>query len=130
MARDNVARQLSLMLSRGADPAQAAAWIEGFLSASGLVLLHHEELLAVIDEWLSTISKDVFDEQVPILRRTFAAFARAERRQIGERVKVGAADMAQARAASVPQEIDPLRAARVLPLLRTLFATSAKGIKR
>jgi hypothetical protein len=129
MTRDDVARQLSLMLSRGGDPTQAAAWIEGFLSASGLVLLHHEELLAVIDGWLSTISKDVFDEQVPILRRTFATFARAERRQIGERVKAGVADVAQARATSAPEDIDPQRAARVLPLLRTLFASSGKGIK-
>lgn len=124
---DEVARRLSLMLSRGGDPAQAAAWVEGFLSASGLVLLHHEGLLSVIDGWLTTISKDVFDEQAPILRRTFSAFARGERRQIGERVKRGLTQAARSVAVESTEDLDRTRAARVLPLLRTLFGAACEG---
>ena len=76
----DVAGRISLMLSRGGDPPQAAAWVEGFLSSSGLILLHHVELLAVIDAWIGSISADVFNEQVPLLR---GARSRPSRRPSG-----------------------------------------------
>jgi hypothetical protein len=114
------------MLRRGSDPPQAAAWVEGFLSASGLVLLHHEELLAIIDAWLIAIPAEVFVEQVPLLRRTFSGFAAAERRQIGERVRAGIVGGSRKQAVA-SQEIDESRANRVLPILRLLFGAQAGG---
>jgi hypothetical protein len=125
LASDEAARRLSLMLSRGADPAQGSAWIEGFLSTSGLVLLHHEDLLRLVDDWLVNIPPEVFQEQVPLLRRTFARFPAPERRQIGERLRDGLE--APRSAAFAPDDLDLERAARVLPTLRLLFGTAAKG---
>jgi len=125
LASDKVARRLSLMLSRGADPAQGSAWIEGFLSTSGLVLLHHEDLLRLVDDWLVNIPPEVFQEQVPLLRRTFARFPAPERRQIGERLRDGLE--APRSATFAPDDLDLERAARVLPTLRLLFGTAAKG---
>lgn len=116
---EDVARRMSLMLSRGSDPAQAAAWVEGFLSTSGLVLLHHGELLGVIDDWICSIPSEVFNEQVPLLRRTFSVFAPAERRQIGERIRAGQAKTAVP--ATAAADLDAARAARVLPILRTIL---------
>ena len=42
---EEIARRLSLTLSRGNDPAQCARWLEGFLSGSGLLLIHDDRLL-------------------------------------------------------------------------------------
>lgn len=125
LASDDVARRLSLMLSRGADPVQGSAWIEGFLSTSGLVLLHHEDLLRLVDDWLVNIPPGVFQEQVPLLRRTFARFPAPERRQIGERLRAGL-ESPRAAATSV-DNLDVARAARVLPTLRLIFGTAVKG---
>jgi hypothetical protein len=124
---DEVATRLSLMLSRGGNPDQAAAWVEGFLSSSGLILLHHDELLSLIDQWICSISTDVFNEQVPLLRRTFASFAPAERRQIGERLRAGRATTPSRE--TNDNEWNPARAARVLPVLQTIFGVESQDGK-
>ncbi len=36
---------MGLALSPGTEPRQAAAWIEGFLSGGGMLLVHDERLL-------------------------------------------------------------------------------------
>lgn len=123
----DVAARLSLMLSRGGDPAQAAAWVEGFLSASGLTLLHHDELLRVIDDWICSIPAEVFNEQVPLLRRTFSTFAPAERRQIGERL-VEVAVPGPTIAVNAAVNLNAARAAKVLPVLRAIFGTTPAEI--
>lgn len=115
---DAVAREMSLALSRGAGPKQSAAWIEGFLRGSGLLLLHDAKLLAVIDEWVSAIQQDVFDELIPLLRRTFSTFPRPERRQIGQQLTAGKNSAA---AVATEIDVDHIRAARVLPLLKVLL---------
>lgn len=125
LAHDEVARRFSLMLSRGADPAQGSAWIEGFLSTSGLVLLHHEGLLRLIDDWLMNIAAEAFQEQVPLLRRTFSRFPAAERRQIGQRLRDG--NEAARTGAGTLEDLDAERAARVLPTLRIIFGTVDQG---
>jgi hypothetical protein len=121
---EDVARRLSLMISRGTDPAQAAWWIEGFLSSSGLILLHHEELFALVDQWVCSISTELFNDQVPLLRRTFSTFAPAERRQIGQRVREG---LQSSKQPTGTEELDHARAARVLPILRTIFGAVPTG---
>src|SRR5439155_420784 len=77
-------RRMGLALSTAGDPAQAAAWVEGFLKGSGLVLLHDQALLGVVDNWLTGLPADTFTTLVPLLRRTFSTFTPPERRQIGE----------------------------------------------
>jgi Family of unknown function (DUF5682) len=85
-------RRLALELSRAADADRAAVWLEGFLSGTGLLLLHDPALLAVIDEWIAGASAERFDDLLPILRRTFSNFAAGERRQIGDAVRAAASD--------------------------------------
>jgi len=51
------------------------------------MLLHDEQLWAVLDNWVSELKGEVFTELLPLLRRTFASFPAGERRQMGERVK-------------------------------------------
>ena len=83
------ARRMGLALSTATEPSQAAAWVEGFLKGSGLLLLHDDKLWQVLDNWVSTLSEDLFVASLPLLRRTFATFSEPERRQMGERVKNG-----------------------------------------
>ena len=74
-------------LTIGVPPARAAAWIEGFLAGGGLLLVHDDRLLSLVDGWLAGIPADTFVEVLPLLRRTFGEFAAPERRAIGERVR-------------------------------------------
>jgi hypothetical protein len=128
-------RRMSLTLSPGNDPAGAAAWIEGFLGRSALVLLHDETLLRLIDGWLAGVQADGFTQILPVLRRTFSTFPAGERRQIGERVRRfagttvhnGAARSgadAGSSASGDADELDRGRAELVLPVLRLILGDS------
>jgi hypothetical protein len=112
---EDAARHMSLMLSPGTDAWQAAMWIDGFLSGSGLVLVHDLKLLKVVDQWVAGISKEKFEELVPMLRRTFSVFPKPERRQIGQTL-TQAADQSGQTSVSLT-DVDEIRANRVLPLL-------------
>jgi hypothetical protein len=83
---DEAARRLSLVLSVAADPARAAAWLDGFLAGDALLLVHDPALLGVIDQWIATVPDDTFDDLLPLLRRTFSRYERAERRTIAEQL--------------------------------------------
>jgi hypothetical protein len=84
--RDQTATALSLALSRGAAPDRSAWWVEGFLSGNALLLLHDRTLLGMIDEWVTSVDVLVFDDLIPLLRRTFATLNAMERRMIGNAV--------------------------------------------
>ena len=113
--------RMRLTLSPGNDPAAGAAWIEGFLGRSGLVLLHDETLLRLVDGWLATVNGDTFTQLLPVLRRTFSTFAAGERRQIGERVKRLDQATPAPSGTAAGEELDPERAALVLPVLRLIL---------
>ncbi|MCK6544491.1 DUF5682 family protein [Myxococcota bacterium] len=116
---DEAARQLSFALSRGRDPHDGAMWLEGFLSGSGLLLVHDARLLALVDAWVAELPAESFEVMVPLVRRTFSVFAKAERRQIGrELVKLGPGHVA---VKSEPVELDRARAELVYPTLAAIF---------
>jgi hypothetical protein len=111
--------RLSRHLSRANAPAQAAAWIEGFLAGSGLVLLHQADLWNLLNEWLGTLTEEHFIEVLPLLRRTFSNFPPPERRQMGELAKRGGGTAGAA--VVVKEDIDEGRANRLLPTFATLL---------
>ncbi len=109
-------RRLSLRLSPASDAVQAAGWLDGFLSGEAALLVHEPELLAVVDRWTTAVDGEVFERLLPLLRRTFADFAPAERRAIGThvaRLHRGVTGTA----AAEEDALDHERAARVLPTL-------------
>lgn len=116
---DATATRVGLALSRAQQPAHAAAWVEGFLKDSGMVLLHDGHLWQVLDGWLGGLSGDAFTAVVPLLRRTFASFTPAERRQMGGRAASPGAGASTA--AASPDDLDEARADRILPLLARLL---------
>lgn len=118
---DDVRRQLSRQLSPGAEPLPAAQWLDGFLNRNATVLLHSDELWALIDEWISSLGGDHFVRVLPLVRRSFAAFEAADRRDLGLRVQRPAGPV---RASAIDLAWDESRARRALPMLRELLGVA------
>ncbi|MEV8122890.1 DUF5682 family protein [Streptomyces sp. NPDC085944] len=129
LAPDEAGRLMGLALSPGTAPADAAAWIEGFVgggSGGGMLLLHDERLLALIDAWLTGVPADAFTNVLPLLRRTFSAYEPGVRRSLGELVARGPRARGSATAAGfgIPgfaAGLDTARADAVLPVVRLLL---------
>ncbi|CAH8290831.1 hypothetical protein EV196_107131 [Mariniflexile fucanivorans] len=87
---DEVADQhISYALSINNLPETVAAWLQGFLKGSGMILIYDNRLWNLIYTWVSTLNKETFIELLPMLRRSFSNFEFSERRQIGEKAKEG-----------------------------------------
>ncbi|WP_460744834.1 DUF5682 family protein [Mariniluteicoccus endophyticus] len=118
-SHDEAERRLSRALSHGTTAPEKAAWVEGFLSGSALLLVHSVELLSILDEWLGELDEGDFVSVVPMLRRTFGAYALTERRAIADRVR-RLEPVAPAEAAT-DVTFDPELAAGVLATVRALM---------
>ncbi|MDX3116972.1 DUF5682 family protein [Streptomyces scabiei] len=123
------ARLMGLALSPGTPPGDAAAWIEGFVGGGyggGLLLVHDERLLALVDGWLTTVPAEAFTDVLPLLRRTFSAYEPGVRRTLGELVrrglgKRGSVPGSQAGTPGFATGLDGRRADAVLPAVRLLL---------
>ncbi|KAA6214459.1 hypothetical protein CP973_35790 [Streptomyces albofaciens JCM 4342] len=138
LAPEEAERLMGLALSTGTPPAEAAGWIEGFAGgdAGGLLLVHDERLLALVDGWLADVPADAFTDVLPLLRRTFAEYDAGVRRTLGELVRRGPAGATgtatargeqQAAIAGFGPGLDRDRAAAVLPTLRVLLGLPEDG---
>jgi hypothetical protein len=101
LSADEAGRRLAHALSTAGSAAAAAAWVEGLLKGSGLLLLHDETLWGLLDAWVAGLAPETFPAVLPLLRRTFATFPAGERRMLGERAARGPAGSA-APATAVP----------------------------
>ncbi|MES4888341.1 DUF5682 family protein, partial [Streptomyces sp. NPDC096012] len=132
LAAEEAARLMGLALSPGTPPADAAAWIEGFAGGGGgLLLVHDERLLGLLDAWLTEVPAQAFTDVLPLLRRTFSAYEPGVRRTLGELVRRGPGERAarhggQALATGFAAEPDTGRADAVLPVLRLLLGLDAE----
>lgn len=113
---------VKVALSPGNDPAHSSAWVEGFLSGSGAVLVHDERLLSIVDGWVCSLTTETFERVCPIARRTFSSFAKPERRMIGERLKRGQGEGPRSDAsAGSEDDYDAARGRLVDPVLRAIL---------
>ncbi|MCD0448674.1 DUF5682 family protein [Actinocorallia sp. API 0066] len=108
--------RMSRTVSVGTPPERAAAWIEGFLSDSALILIHDDALLSLLDSWLGALPPSSFEAALPLLRRTFARFAAPERRALATRAR---------RPATAPASDDDLDLARAAPAVATVLSLLA-----
>jgi hypothetical protein len=131
LAASEVADHLAAALSPGESPARAAAWVEGLVAGSGLLLVHDPTLLAVIDGWVAGVPEAAFDDVVPLLRRSFAGFEARERELIASAADrldgggVASVASGQSAASGGLGDIDLARAERVVPLLRLLLGAES-----
>ncbi|WP_028648668.1 DUF5682 family protein [Nocardiopsis sp. CNT312] len=116
-------RRLGRAMSPGTEPAEAAAWLEGFLQGSGLILVHDPALLGLIDTWLLGLPEERFTAVLPLLRRTFGAFDGPERREIG----VAAVRLGGGAGPETGPERRPVDADRAAPALATALAILTDG---
>ncbi|MEV6433377.1 DUF5682 family protein [Streptomyces anulatus] len=131
LAEDEAARLMGLALSPGTPPADAAAWIEGFVggaSGGGMLLVHDERLLGLVDAWLTGVPAEMFTDVLPLLRRTFSAYEPGVRRTLGELVRRGPVPEGATRRDDVGRVpggfgpgLDRARADAVEPVLRLLI---------
>ncbi|MFB6843623.1 DUF5682 family protein [Streptomyces sp. NPDC056373] len=129
LAQDEAALLMGLALSPGTPPPDAAAWIEGFVgggSGGGMLLVHDERLLGLVDAWLTGVPAEAFTDVLPLLRRTFSAYEPGVRRTLGELVRrgPGAGGGGTAAGAVTPgfaAALDLARADAVLPVVRLLL---------
>ncbi|WP_247690959.1 DUF5682 family protein [Streptomyces sp. B15] len=131
LADDEAERLMSLVLSPGTPPAEAAAWIEGVLAGGGMLLVHDERLLALIDRWLTGVPGDAFTDVLPLLRRTFAEYETGVRRTLGELVRRGPVGDGDRQGAGPAESLtgfgaglDTGRADAVRPTVRLLIGLS------
>ena len=76
--------RLSRALSHRPTVAERAAYAEGFLSGSALLLIHDRRILAVVDDWVRALGEEDFVETLPVMRRAFGSYNLPERRSIAE----------------------------------------------
>lgn len=120
ISREEMQRTLSFYSSAGNAPSDVAYWFEGFLRASGSVLLLDDDLWQLVNNWICGLSKENFMELLPVIRRTFSNFSPAERRKLGEKAKSFDANGRK------PRNFEDIscndaEASRVIPLLGLLL---------
>ncbi|NUP21729.1 MAG: hypothetical protein HOZ81_37820, partial [Streptomyces sp.] len=139
LGQDEAARLMGLVLSPGTPPADAAAWIEGFVgggAGGGMLLVHDERLLGLVDAWLTGVPADAFTDVLPLLRRTFSAYEAGVRRTLGELVRRapgerrGGVPGGGAGISGFAAELDAARADAVLPVVRLLLGLDGVPVQR
>lgn len=118
---DDAERRMAFALSPASDPAAAAAWVEGFLTDSGTILVYDDRLWRVLDNWLATLPDAAFIRVLPLLRRTFSTFSKPERRAMGEQARRGAA----VAAGGAGEGLDERAIVKVLPILAKVLGVAS-----
>jgi hypothetical protein len=99
LSDEGVATAVSLRLSSGNDPADAAGFLAGFFQVNALVLVKSRPVVAALDAFLCSIPTDRFADTLPVLRRALGDLGATERRYLLENV-VAIRGIGQARAAA------------------------------
>jgi len=88
IATEEARGALGRALSHGPSVIERAAFAEGFLAGSALLLIHDRAILSLVDAWLADLGEDDFTEVLPVLRRALGAYNKPERRALADRVAV------------------------------------------
>ena len=125
---DELQRLARLALSTVNPPAQAAAWVEGVLRGSGLLLMHQDGVWAALNRWLVELDPETFTAVLPLLRRAFSGFTQPERRSMGEKIRTiarhgGAHGLGSIGGQDGPPS-DEQRADTVLPVLARILGVT------
>ena len=120
LTADQTAEYFSQHLSTANPYADSASWLQGFLHEAGTVLLIHETLWRMVDNWVRSLSAEAFIELLPLLRRTFATFEWGERRQLGEKITAESNQPTALAAPTLTTSQPPLHEAHALAAVQTV----------
>lgn len=112
----DTAVRMRYALSAANDRSYSVLWLEGFLSGSGLLLVHQPLLWQILDDWVREIPVDDLYELLPLLRRTFSRFSPPERQKILEM----AVDPPETDGSRVLPDIDMKRASAAMSMVRKM----------
>ena len=126
---EELQRLAGLSLSPATPATEAAAWVEGVLRGSGLVLLHQTGLWMALDGWLTGLDPETFTGLLPLVRRAFSDFEPAEKRAMGERVRklASGGEAGPAHGYDGTGDLDHRQAARTLPVLAQILGVERDG---
>ncbi|MBC7813652.1 MAG: hypothetical protein H7175_21020, partial [Burkholderiales bacterium] len=110
----DAARLMRLAFSVGNDAVYGARWLEGFMTGMEQLLVRDDALFRLIDEWVMSLEPALFENTLPLLRRTFSTFGAPAKRSLAEKVKRGERPQ-------VTLVLDQERAERVLPIMRQIL---------
>ena len=119
MPTEEAGRRLSRALSPGRAARDAAGWVDGFLEGDATLLLLDPALLGLVDDWVAGVGGEVFDDLLPLLRRTFSRWSPTERQQLGQRLRHGH------RAVAAPPPWDPVLAGPAVAHVMALLGEGA-----
>jgi len=119
---DAAAVRFGRALSLGSSAATKAAWIEGFLAGGGMLLIHDDGLLGLLDDWVCSLPAQMFIDVMPLLRRSFGSFASGERRAISEQIRRGSSIRVAA------EDADDFDYERARPALATVALLMGIGL--
>lgn len=105
--------------------AESAAWVDGFLQGSGLLILHDQLLWTLLDNFVSGLDDDRFQTVLPLFRRTFSSFSEAAREQLIRRVQHGQQIPVEGGETAVG--FDQEQANAILPTLSKLLGITEQG---
>lgn len=125
IAIEDILHHFRFITSRNDDAEYVAAFLEGFLSDKGLILLHDEQLLPLLDEWVVGLDAQQFEGLLPLLRRTFMTFHEPELRQIARRVTMLSGLTPEHQTAATANLVDHEHKATVLDTLSKLLMPSS-----
>ncbi|MEU6235863.1 DUF5682 family protein [Kitasatospora sp. NPDC047058] len=126
---EEAGRRMGLVLSAASAPADAAGWVEGFLTGGGALLLHDPRLLGLLDTWLTAVPAGAFTDVLPLLRRTFSALEAGVRSTVGSRVAAGPLGTESPADEGGGPELDLARADAALPVAATLLGLPAAPVR-
>jgi hypothetical protein len=92
------------------------AFVAGFLRGSAVRLAADTRLLGLVDEWLTGLPGEAFEDALPLLRRAVTGFSPAERRTLAERVAAGGGPVDV-----INDDGDSERSARLVQFVRGLY---------
>ena len=123
MDRDTVQQRLVSQLTHisragsGDELAGRAAWLNGFLYGSELLLIHDLVLWGLLNSWVAGLTEPQFRAILPLLRRSFSQFSQGARQQLRERARRRPAPVA----GSGVTAFDPAQGKAVMPLLALIL---------
>ena len=135
-SHESLATHIALAVTPAIEAAKVAQWMQGFLQGSGQTLLQFDPLWSILNDWLCTLSDEMFQELVALLRRSFSEFSGPELRLMGQKIKklpvttsgeITTITSTKKTVSTQESQLDLKRVEKVLPILQRILQTEPQS---